>query len=200
MTIYYDPASPEQTESLASSQPQFRQNFTAIFEKFLVNHRELNIPSQGQHDVIQLLQQENGIQTNINELNIYSKKVEDQTTQLFLRSQGNGQEVQITNYQLYSLNDLQFFTTLPGGFIVYFGILPSMPTGSQFTVTPTPKSIVSSSFCPNGIANIKSFPPFVYYSDSNKKTGYIDTVTFITPSDKTNTIFSQFYFIVGNFA
>ena len=131
----YDPIVPIPNDFLAVSQEEFLSNFGQLYNAFVRNHVALDaVSSAGNHTNIELLQQEEGPQTNVGENSLYSKKlvqITQTTTQLFFRYQGGnpqGKEVQLTNYQLYSpgyidKGIISLFTYLPGGLILYFGII-----------------------------------------------------------------------------
>jgi hypothetical protein len=144
MTIY-DPNIPQfPSSSLAVTQQPFLTNFQAIFNIFSKNHDF----ATGNHLFTQLLEQAIPLQTNLGEISVFSQNALNQTDQVYLRYQGNGQIFQYTNYQLYSISDQFIFTILPGRIIVYFG---SFTSQSVFTLTPLPmiaRNIISISFCP----------------------------------------------------
>jgi len=163
----YDPNVPEfPSDSLKTSQPQFLTNFSQLFEIFAKNHVPINsVPNAGKHTIVQLFEQLSSPQTDSGEITVYTKNIEGQTDQVFIRFQGNGTEVQFTNYQIYSVDDLNFFTFLPGGIILYFGSLPNPnapgnPTPLPVTefiidlVPPIAKVIASISFCPMTVQNL----------------------------------------------
>ena len=132
----YDPIIPNPNDFLAVSQGDFLSNFGQLYNAFVRNHVALDSTTltPGNHTNIELLQQQEGPQTNVGENSLYSKKIVQKTqttTQLFFRYQGGnpaGKEVQLTNYQLYSPSRnepglLVYFTYLPGGLILYFGVV-----------------------------------------------------------------------------
>src|ERR1044072_1962632 len=97
----YDNKIPGGNDFLAVSQGDFLTNFSQLYNAFAKNHVALDaVTSAGNHTNIELLQQNTSPQTNIGEISLYSKPVADQTNQLFLRYQGNAQEVQVTAYQI----------------------------------------------------------------------------------------------------
>ncbi len=151
----YDPNIPQfNSDQLAITQPQLLRNFQTLFSFFNKNHVHLDEVNAGNHTFIELIQQLHPIQTNVSEISIYTKNVEDTTAQVFFRYQGNGQEFQFTNYQIYELSQneklrTQYFVTLPGNFIVYFGKF--FTTATTFTLELSPgiaKHIASISTCP----------------------------------------------------
>ena len=200
----YNQSAPALTDVLAKSQKDFRNSFRNEFAVFGLNHLFDNLTTDGNHTIIQLYSQVTGPQTNTNELAIYSKLVPNQTTdkekdvyQVFFRAQKGGQEIQLTNYQIYSLAGDEYFTTLPGGFIVYFGQLASMKAGSKFKPTPFCTNLVGVALTPisTGTGLFPSF--FQYRIDSNGlKNGiylYSTVVTSKNPSP------AQYYIMIGNF-
>jgi len=165
----YDPNTPQfLSDSFAISQKQVQLNFQTLFDAFARNHVSLTAAANaGNHNVIELLGQPNPIQTDVGEINIYTKNVEEQTEQVFFRYQGNpGQEFQFTNYQIYSLPPEkglnQYFTFLPGRLIVYFGDFKGATKQNPGTITlelnpGIAKKIIGMTFCPNiTIANSPS--------------------------------------------
>ncbi len=103
-TPEYDPRIPLPDETIADSQPEFLQNFGQLFNAFNLNHVSLTDPTNpGNHNVIQLTELNQGRETFLNEVSIYSKKVDNQTDQLFMRYPHNGKEFQLTQYQIYSI-------------------------------------------------------------------------------------------------
>jgi hypothetical protein len=162
----YNPNVPQQPDSaLSVTQKPLQDNFQVLFDVFKVNHVPLDSVSDiGNHSLVQLLQQVNPIETQFGEINAYTKEAKAQTDQVYLRYQGNGQEFQYTNYQLYTLepvdNPTNFFTFLPGRILVYFGVyVQSGSVGSKkrkyLTLRPAVAvNIISVNYCP-----ISTTPP-----------------------------------------
>jgi len=148
----YDPNIPANpSDALATSQPQFLNNFQKLYEAFEVNHIPLDaLSGAGNHTIVQLLEQENPQQTQFSEISVYTKDVSDQTDQVFLRYQGDGTEFQLTNYQIYSVDATTFFTFLPGKIIVYFGSFITLPSNVLKLFPPVAKKIMGMTFCPSG--------------------------------------------------
>jgi hypothetical protein len=157
----FNPNVPQIKDTIAKSQIDFLDNFSTLYDAFSVNHVALDAASDaGNHTVIQLLEQPTNsqFQTGTTQISVYAKDVVGQTDQMFLRYGGNQPEFQYTNYQIYPLalgNGLTpFFVVLPGGIIVYFGIMAfqGLPTlGGPFrklVLTPAiAKNIISANFC-----------------------------------------------------
>ncbi len=129
--VDYNPNTPDPNSTLGSSQPIFQKNFQSLFDTFLKNHVSLiGGATAGNHNVIQLLETLSSFQTDFGEFSISTQNVEGQTNQLFMRYQGNGEDFQYTNYQIYKPIDypwrISYFTFLPGKLLVYFGtFIPS---------------------------------------------------------------------------
>ncbi len=205
MTTPSDPYNPNvpqfPSDSLETSQPQFQNNFSQLYDIFLRNHVKLNdAVDAGNHTIIQLLEQEanTGIQTDLGEISVYAKDVVDQTDQVFLQYQGQGQEIQYTNYQIYKPenNDFQtkYFTFLPGKLIMYFGSISPTEQANIVDLSPyVSKHIMSISLCP--IGSIPFYKPTTeILSPIN---GIIQGIklsspTFVIP------LLPQFYCVVAN--
>jgi len=157
----YNTQIPEPDTTIANAQTLFQNNFERLFEAFNTDHVPLiDAINPGNHNVIQLVELPIGEATQSQEIAIYSKKVDGQTDQLFMRYQGNGKEFQLTQYQIYALPILQlngviyqkgYFTFLPGGIIVYFGQV--IPFGNPFFISLEPAicgNILGINLCPIG--------------------------------------------------
>jgi hypothetical protein len=135
--------------TIAEAQKLFLNNFSTLFNAFSINHVALNdLTNAGNHKVIELIEQEKGESTQSQEISIYSKKVDGQTDQLFMRYQGNGKEFQLTEYQIYAIEKTStqeaYFTFLPGGLIIYFGRIFSAGKKSfNIDFNPAPRKNLS---------------------------------------------------------
>lgn len=153
MPVYIPNTPAKPSESLDVTQPAMLANFQAIFKYFSRNHVSLDGgATAGNHTIVELLRLFNDPQTDFGEISTYTKTVEGQGDQLFLRYQGNGTVFQFSNYQLYPLiqtpEHTQFFTFLPGNILVYFGTFTSLPS-NQLTLLPSvAKNIMTVAFCP----------------------------------------------------
>lgn len=153
----FDNQIPIITTTIGQAQKLFQNNFSTLFNIFSENHTSLIDPTNpGNHEVIQLTELSSPETTDSQEIAIYSKNVEGQTDQLFMRYKNNGKEFQLTEYQIYSIvpTDKQeaYFTFLPGKIIVYFGRLFSRNTNS-FPLDinpPISKNISGFNLCPIG--------------------------------------------------
>ncbi len=204
MTTPYNPQVPQTGDFIADSQPSFLNNFIDLFAAFNTNHISLTDPANpGNHNVIQLVEQAAGDSTFSQEVAIYSKKVVGQTDQLFLRYPNNGKEIQLTQFQIFELNQTanqnSYFSFLPGGIVVYFGLV--VPNSNEFTINLIPPictNIMGVNLCPVGDAatqnflfqsNVKTFTTL-----NGKVSGMIitnSTSLFIPPP-------TQYYIIFGN--
>ena len=181
----YDPKIPPgPSTSIGDGQTDFLENFMALYNAFMVNHVPLDASeSSGDHTIIQLLDQTGQFQTNAGEISVYAKQILDsddiptQSDQIFMRYQGNAQEFAFTNYQLYNVVtpnplDRYYFTSLPGGLIVYFGLvnvkLANQGFGESFPFKLLPaicKNIMSVNFCTVG--TVSNLVPIIVLEEPN---------------------------------
>lgn len=212
----YDPNVPEKlSDALAVSQLALLANFQTMFSAFSRNHVALDSTDFGNHTIIELFEQLNAIETNVNEISIYTKFVKDQTEQVFFRYPGNGTEFQFTNYQIYTAKKNQFFTTLPGGFLCYFGSFKRFTPSAKVTkfnldLLPVAlKKICSIALCPTELidANIAggktlnaSTNPSAYPNDPTN--GFISSINIsrklkLVGGNSPVTVPACNYFIIG---
>ena len=201
-TKQFDPNTPAFTyDSFSTSQPQLQTNFSELFDYFQQNHVPLNAATAlGNHTVVQLPNQPDSQQTGLGEVAFYAKKVEGQASQLFMRYQGNGQEIQLTNYQIYSLGQLtgqtQYFSFLPGGIIVYFGTIDTNRTQALLVLNPKiARNIITVSFGGSGSINQAQFKPNVYLN--TRQDGIINGINVQGYSIASSTI-TYFYMVMAN--
>lgn len=195
----YNPNVPPMPEtSFPDSQPLFLTNFLQLYNNFAVNHIPLDAATAaGDHTIVELVEQPNSQQTPVSAINIYAKDVIGQTDQVFFRYQGNGQEFQYSNYQIYPVpvsgGVTMFFTFLPGGILVYFGSFTSLPANNNLQLTPAvAKNIITVSFCPMGTNNQLRKPKVVIPTPQN---GYITSIN-VTNSQIFNSAPPACYFLV----
>ena len=162
---FYNTNTPTPELSFADWQRDFLKNFQSLGATFSVDHVSLTESSNvGNHTVIHLLEQTNSPQTGLTEISVYSKDVEGQTDQTFIRYPGNGEEFQYTNYQIYSIEptdtQISYFTFLPGGILVYFGQLTAKGSIQRLLLLQPSicKNVVSVNFTPINVASLSNFP------------------------------------------
>lgn len=156
MAIRYEPNTPRPDQPFNASQDELLNNFQFLYDAFSKNHVALDAASNaGNHNTIELPGQISQQQTNSGEISVYSRKVEDQTEQLFMRYQGNQTEFQVSTYQIYSIPDLKSgattiqttnLTFLPGNLLVYFGWVKN-PLFKLSLYPFVAKNVVSAIFC-----------------------------------------------------
>lgn len=193
----YDQNIPKVNDDLATSQGGFLTNFQQLYNAFAQNHVALDGgATAGNHTKIEILSNPSGFQTDAGELSLYATPVPSQTNQLFMRYQGNTQDVQYTNYQVYSQGPIQpgqhgFFTTLPGGLIVYFGTIVFSAAALHYLyMNPfVCKQLLSVNFCTQG--TIPSAGP--YFDVITQREGFVTTLEGKGYSEK----FTYYYLIVG---
>ena len=194
----YDSNVPVEGNSITSSQPDIQGNFQALYDAFLKNHVSIDAATlTGKHTIVELLEVATGQANDQGEISLYTKDVEGQTDQLFLKMQG-GQEVQFSNYQIYSINDdshSHYFTFLPGKIIVYFGTFNSRKN-TVVTVNLYPqvaKHIITLAFCAADYTN-RMVPIQLIQNDK----GFYSAFT-TDPYAITSTLNLKFdYFVLAN--
>ena len=202
----YNPNIPQPKNTIATGQINFLDNFMQLFNAFGIDHVPLNAAANaGNHNVIRLNEQPASLTTQVSEIALYSKKTFQQTDELYLRLQGNGTEIQYSNYQIYPIDPIfngatlvqqSYFSFLPGGIIVYFGYIN--PQSNPFTFNLNPAiavNLVGINLCPT-LTN----PAGVYSSTvapGSSIPGIYDTIT-LSSSFLVRTPPPQYYIIFGN--
>jgi len=151
----YNPNIPLPTTSFADWQIAISQNFTSLNDSFAKDHIALDsATTPGNHAVITLPEQEDGPQTGVTEMSMFSKDVVGQTDQIFLKY-GSGQEFQFTNWQIYEIpalpNQTTYFSFLPGGLLCQFGLFHNVTGINRTTLEirpPVIKNLVTAVFTP----------------------------------------------------
>lgn len=152
---FYNPNIPQTSTVYSDWQSLLQNNFSALDSAYKINHVSLTASSKsGNHTIIELIQLDSDAsqQTNLGEFATFSKNVSGQTDQILMQYEGNGTEFQYTNYQIYDLlqqtNQTQYFSSLPGKLICYFGSVlnPVSPDGFTGNINLLPgicKNVVS---------------------------------------------------------
>lgn len=199
----YNQNIPKVNDDLATSQGGFLSNFQQLYLAFAKNHVALDGGSTaGNHTIVELMNSGGGFQTDAGELSLNARPVQDQTGQLFMRYQSNSkntQDVQYTNYQIYYQGAIQhgqhgFFTTLPGGIIVYFGSVNFTATNEGGTLYLNPfitKELLSVNFCASGTTPTQA-PSFTTLAE---RPGLVTTIVPQANTFSPNVIY--YYLIVG---
>jgi hypothetical protein len=153
----YQANKPQVNDLFSQSQIDFLNNFSTLYNSFLVNHVALDAAaSGGNHTIIQLNEQTGNFQSNVGEISVYTRDAASQTDQLYLKYQGGAAEFQFTNYQLYSIQPQtnpifqQYFTFLPGRILIYFGRFQANFQSSAIPLPlfpPIALNIVSQNYC-----------------------------------------------------
>lgn len=208
----YDPSQPPNPQSkIGQAQTPFLMNFMALYNAFAENHVALDSATDaGNHTIIELLSQTGQFQTDAGQISCYAKNVGtfsegeiNQPEQLFLRYQGNTPEFQWTNYQIYPLQSTStqtpFFTFLPGGIFVYFGLISvNLSNTASIPMKLFPsicRNIMTINFCPVGTS--PSFPPRVNLQQPDNN-GIYNTINLFGSVPSIVQPSQLFYFIAGN--
>lgn len=205
--LYFDTRVPQfPGDQLSTTQPQLQLNMQKLFEAFARNHVSINDANAGNHTFLKLIEQMNPIQTNVSEISIYTKNVEGQTDQVFFRYQGNGQEFQFTNYQIYkpdqkSTSRSRFFTFLPGKIILYFGSFFNNKRIEKVSLAPPVSTkIMTVNLCPfrTTVPTTTSEYNSHLNSINKNKDGLIESLTFQGFASGSSTNRDSYYIILGN--
>jgi hypothetical protein len=195
-TPIYNPNVPQRKDNFSSSQGDFLSNFMSIYNAFKINHVALDSSSNaGNHTIIQLKEQDANapFQTDVGEISIYCKPVENQGDQVFLRYQGNQNEFQLSAYQIFappvidndSIVQTPFFTYLPGRVLLYFGTIECTLSNAATPLRlrpPIATNIISVNLSVEGtITNQRNLPPWVTISPKNGN-GFYETINLFKDS------------------
>lgn len=163
----YNPNIPLVTDPFSDWQVNFIKNFRQLYDAFSVNHVALDAAADaGNHMIIQMPEQESSVQTNVADISVYTKDVEGQTDQIFIKY-GNGIEYQFTNYQIYSLDAIkkgstllqtQYFTFLPGKLLIYFGDITLDANGVIQLNPPVARNVVTVNLTAKDSTNSQGTP------------------------------------------
>lgn len=199
----YNPNIPLRNQNIAESQGNFLYNFMDLFDAFGKDHVALNAAlNAGNHNVVELVEQLVGLSTQSQEVAFYSKKVEGQTDQLFMRYPLNGTEIPLSQYQVYPLPQVflnnvliqtPYFTFLPGGILVYFGLV--IPTSNNFPIDLSPhlaRNIIGIQLCPVGAAAGSNYQSNMTLTLSN------GIYTSIILNSSPALPLTQYYMVFGN--
>lgn len=199
-SIFFNKNVPQVSTTFDQWQKLFVRNFAQLATAYRINHVSLtNSAGLGNHTIVQLVEQEDDlkIQTNLGEFAIFTRNVADQTDQVFMQFQGNGQEFQYTAYQLYNISvrsqQTAFFTILPGNLVVYFGTLNGKNSGgtSIDLRPPVAKNIISVAFTPINITQ-----PFVTYSETKNNEFITGLEIFVAPVKNGIKVINEMYYMV----
>lgn len=126
----YDNSIPNASDKLKNSQPQIKDNFAALKTLIDVNHGTFGAADQGKHKFVTMPEQSSAPTTAADEMALYTKAVSG-VTQMFLRNEGNGAEVDFTSAVKSNSNGS---LTLPCGIILKWGRATTAANG-LLTVT-----------------------------------------------------------------
>lgn len=175
----YTSGMPFDGQSLGSSKPQVRGNFTTIFNAFAVNHVALDSLPQGIHTKVDLL---NG-SDNVSPANcdtLYSK-ISNSIGELFYIRPG-GSPIQMTNNNPTALGTIPGCTFLPGGLLLQFGFFKIAANNTPETVTFALPFTVDGS-------GVGVFPYSITCSLGNSPSFGIPSIVGVVNATVTNTTF-----------
>ena len=140
----YNPNIPVNTDLMLKSQFQIKANFQAINSVWAQNHRKLNDPQQGQHNLLLFRPQPADPTTLADQVALYTKLVTG-TPQIFFRPQNNATPIQMTysslSTGLQSTNPDVYLPTqysfMAGPFVVYGGLIKAANNNQTVTLIPS---------------------------------------------------------------
>jgi hypothetical protein len=197
-TPEYTPNIPTRDMVFALWQTNFLANFGRLYLDMAKNHVPIDTPIiAGNHTNIQLIQQNSSQTTEATEISVYTKKVDGQTDQVWMKY-GSGIEFQITAWQIYPItylpNQTLFFTFLPGNLLAIFGqCTVNLPNTGAFTFELKPyvlRNVLS--------INLSNIPAAACSATLVKNDGGYFTGVTTSPffGPQINTVFH--YLVVGN--
>lgn len=196
-TPQYNANTPTVNTFFADWQTDFQQNFEILFKVFGTNHIFNNSVLDGNHTNIRMPEQKTSQQTDVSELAIYTrgKDFTGLTDSVVIRYQNNGEEFQYTLYQIYKVDDTNFFTFLPGNVIVYFGLfLPNLINTNTLSLKPAIAKNISSVNLTPAISTGQAWGSPVQPVFVNK----ICTSLTLDTNQIPSVIPNQYYLITGN--
>lgn len=131
----YNGAIPTAGQRLRDSQPQMLENFGSLQTYLETNHVAFADGDPGKHKYVSMPEQVAAPATAANEMALYTK-VDGGVSELFVRRESSGNEIQITDTVTAPVNSM----TLPNGIIMKWGetaataILPDAWTTVNFAV------------------------------------------------------------------
>ena len=127
----YDPFFPTSKDGFNTWQPTMLTNFMDLFSAFGVNHVQMasiGQPSQteqGKHTFVDMLQGTGDLETNQNQVNIYTELDGNKVSQLWMKFLSNTNHTQYTACENINYTQTITQSSLPGGFIVFSGTWPT---------------------------------------------------------------------------
>ena len=122
---------PQPSDAFSKSQQDLLNNFAALKTLIDVNHETFGAANEGKHKWVSLPEQSSGPTTAVNEIALYTKEVSG-ASQLFLRNENNGSEVDFTSATKAQNGE----TVLPSGIKLKWGRGQTNAAGNA-TVTYT---------------------------------------------------------------
>ncbi len=154
----YNPTIPQDNPPPVIATAAIKANFKAYNTIFANNHVAMNDSNQGKHtNVIFQQQTQDPEATNFDAIYCKANPSSSGTNlQMFLRVPAFLPNSQANLPQQWTFNKVntagpQFQSFLPGGFVMYFGNITSVPT--TITLSPTPSQIVCAIANANAFAN-----------------------------------------------
>lgn len=114
----YNALIPTASQRLKDSQPLIQTNFASIKDIIEINHVAFDQADAGKHKFMQMPEQAVAPASAANEMALYTKE-QGGVSQLFVRRESSGTEINITNDVLKATDG---YTRLPNGLIIKWGV------------------------------------------------------------------------------
>jgi len=129
----YQPNIPLPTDLLKNSQADIQANFISNSAAFNQNHVDFNDANAGKHKFLQMPEQSVSPVTAANEMALYTKE-QDGVSQMFIRRESDGTEINITNDGLKANPG---WARLPNGLIMKWGIVSVSQNTRNTVILPS---------------------------------------------------------------
>ena len=193
---------PQPSDALDQSQADLLANFQALKALIDINHGTFSAADEGKHKWVTMPEQSAAPTTALNDIAMYTKAVSG-VTQLFLRNENNGSEVDFTSANKSTSDGT---LTLPSGIILKWGRATSNGSGiatvtfgtafptAILTAYGTTSVVGGSSATGSGPTGKNDILTRVY----NYTTTKLEIVTFIVDTPRTRNTSELTWFAVGH--
>lgn len=184
----YSPTTPQENQSPKDTQAQIQTNFSQYDTIFSANHRALNANHQGDHEQVIFQKQTTLPELLEDQVNLFAKDVVANSStepQLFAQllkylpnafdsTNAQNDPMQLT-FNLVNVAGPQYQSFLPGGNLLYFGMIsgmtvPNVNIDTTITLVPTPSEILIAMAIPNSMTTVGTAIPMTISTIPNTAT------------------------------
>ena len=193
----YNQNIPQATDTISSSQAEILANFQALKTLIDINHGTFGAADEGKHKYVTMPEQSSAPTTAADEMALYTKAVSG-VTQMFLRNEGSGTEVDFTSATKSNSNGT---LTLPCGIILKWGRATTNASGLSTvnftTAFPTAVLTAYASTAVVGGSNTNSSSYDVDVRIYNYTTSLLSAVTYSNNTARTRLAYTYTWFAIG---